>query len=176
MLNRRAVLLAAAATLLVTPLAACSKAETADRATDRGQNAAAAVTVTDQWVKAMPAGMSGMFGTLHNSGADEVTVVSATSPAAGRVELHEVVTTGGAVAMRPKEGGFAIPAGGTHVLAPGADHIMLMDLTAPLTAGADVEVTLSFDDGSTLPITAQVRDFRGAAETYQPDAPAGGNG
>jgi copper(I)-binding protein len=45
---------------------------------------------------------------------------------------------------------------------------MLMDLKAPLTAGADVPVTVTFQDGSTLDVTAQVRDFAGANENYQP--------
>lgn len=89
------------------------------------------VTVTDQWVKAAPTGMTGLLGTLKNAGEHEVNVVSASSPVAGKVELHEVVgQAGGGSVMQPKEGGFPIPAGGTHVLAPGADHIMLMDLAS----------------------------------------------
>ena len=83
--------------------------------------------------------------------------------------MHEVVgQAGGGSAMQPKDGGFPMPAGGTHVLAPGADHIMLLDLKQPLQVGKDVEVTLSFEDGSTMPFTAQVRDFSGADETYKP--------
>lgn len=181
-LTRRAALFAATAALLVAPLGACSKAETTETAdttsaeTAKAETPAAVVTMTDQWVKAAPEGMTAMFGTLKNSGSEEMTLVSATSPVAGMVELHEVVTSGGTASMRPKEGGFAIPAGGTAVLAPGGDHIMLMDLKEPLKAGADVEVTLAFKDGSTLPITAQVRDFSGAAETYKPGAHAGHNG
>jgi copper(I)-binding protein len=145
----------------------CSKTDTATKHKDAP--AALGVTITDQWVKAAPTGMTGLFGTLKNAGGHEVTVVSASSPVAGRVELHEVVgQAGGGSVMQPKGGGFPIPAGGTHVLAPGADHIMLMDLKQPLQVGKDVEVTLSFEDGSTLPFAAQVRDFSGAAETYKP--------
>jgi copper(I)-binding protein len=44
---------------------------------------------------------------------------------------------------------------------------MLMDLKAPLSPGADVPVTVTFDDGSTLDVTAQIRDFAGANEHYQ---------
>lgn len=141
--------------------------------------AAKTVTVSDQWVKAADTGMTGVFGTFKNSGHHEARIVSATTPVAGKVELHEVVAQpGGGSTMRAKEGGFVIPARGDHVLAPGSDHIMLMDLTKPLTVGSDVTVTVQFDDGSSLPFTAQVRDFRGAGENYQPggSAPAGGNG
>ncbi|MGV0994069.1 MAG: copper chaperone PCu(A)C [Mycobacterium sp.] len=142
------------------------------------QDGAKVVTVSDQWVKAADNGMTAVFGTLKNSGKQDVTVVSATSPAAGLVELHEVVTDpGGASMMRPKDGGFTIPAGGTETLAPGADHLMLMDLKAPLQVGSDIEVTLTFKDGSALPFTAQVRTFPGAGENYQPGGhPAGQHG
>ncbi len=70
--------------------------------------------------------------------------------------------------MRPKDGGIVLAAGGSHELAPGGDHLMLMGLTAPLEPGSDFELTVQFEDGSTLPTTVQVRDFAGANEEYQP--------
>lgn len=171
---RRSVVLLASAALLAAPVAACSKTET--KTSDQPTESAATVTVSDQWVKAAEAGITGAFGNLKNSGATEATVVSATSPSAGRVELHEVVGQPGSTVMQPKQGGFVIPAGGTHVLAPGGDHLMLMDLKAPLKAGSEVEVTLTLADGATIPFTAQVRDFAGAGENYQPSGNAGGHG
>ncbi len=174
-----AVLFAAA--LLAGSAAGCSP-RTESPSTVGAADSAAAVTVSDQWVKAADTGMTGVFGTLKNSGATEVTVVAATSPAAGSVELHEVVGQPGSTTMQPKAGGFTIPAGGTHVLAPGGDHIMLMDLTTPLRAGNDVEITLRLADGSTSAFTAQVREFAGAGENYQPGSrhgdghPAGDHG
>lgn len=173
----RTTALLTAGLLAAGALVGCQTAMKTDTATG-GQDGAKVVTVSDQWVKAADKGMTAVFGTLKNSGKQEVTVVSATSPAAGRMELHEVVSqSGGGSMMRPKEGGFIIPAGGTHVLAPGADHLMLMDLKAPLAIGSDVEVTLTFKDGSSLPFTAQVRTFPGAGETYVPGGlPAGQHG
>jgi copper(I)-binding protein len=53
---------------------------------------------------------------------------------------------------------------------------MLMDLKKPLKIGSDVEVTLTFADGKTLPFTAQVRDYSGAEENYEPAGRVGGNG
>jgi periplasmic copper chaperone A len=101
--------------------------------------------------------------------------VAGSSPAAGRVEVHEVAADGtGGKSMRPKAGGVSIPAGGTHDLVPGGDHLMLMDLVEPLRPGADVTLTVEFEDGSTLPVTAQVRDFAGAGEEYHPAAAAHG--
>lgn len=51
---------------------------------------------------------------------------------------------------------------------PGGDLLMLMDLKNPLEPGADVDATVTFEDGSTLPCTAQVRDFAGGNEEYSP--------
>jgi copper(I)-binding protein len=154
-----AVLLATAATL-----AGCSS--TPEPATV----SADAVTVADVWVKAADDGMTAGFGRLTNTGTNDARIVSATTPAATTVELHEVVSGGGAMTMRPKDGGFGIPAGADIELRPGGDHLMFMDLTGALRPGDDVEIVATFEDGSTLPITAQVRDFPGADEQYDPSS------
>jgi periplasmic copper chaperone A len=127
------------------------------------------VVVHEQWVKAADSGMTAAFAELRNSAETEVRVVSASSPAAARAELHEIAPGAtGATVMRPKAGGFVIPAAGTYTLAAGGDHVMLMDLTAALTPGAETEITLEFEDRSTMTFTAQVRDFAGAQENYEP--------
>ena len=69
--------------------------------------------------------------------------------------------------MREKDGGFVIPAGGKLALEPGANHIMLMGLSGPLTAGSDVTFTLTFSDDSTYEVTAPVKDYSGANENYE---------
>ncbi|CAN5697500.1 copper chaperone PCu(A)C [soil metagenome] len=127
-----------------------------------------AILVQDAWVKAADHGMTAAFGRLSNSSAADVRIVSATTAASGRVELHEVVSVGGAMTMRPKDGGIVIPANADVELTPGGDHLMLMDLTGPLLPGSDIEVIATLADGSTLPIAAQVRDFPGADEHYDP--------
>ncbi|CAN5443970.1 copper chaperone PCu(A)C [soil metagenome] len=136
---------------------------------------AESVTLQNQWVSSADTGMAAMFGTFTNSGHHEAHIVGGESPAAGMVEIHEVVPDAtGTMAMRPKAGGLTIAAGATHELAPGGDHLMLMDLKEPLQPGADVALTVLFEDGSTLPVTAQIREFAGGNEEYQPstaDAP-----
>ncbi len=130
---------------------------------------ASTVAIENQWASSADTGMAAVFGTFSNKGDDEARIVSGESPLAGRVEVHEVVpdAAGGKV-MRSKEGGLSIPAGGTRELIPGGDHLMLMDLKEPLQPGADVSLTVVFEDGSTLPVTAQIRDFAGANEEYAP--------
>ncbi|KAA8889156.1 copper chaperone PCu(A)C [Nocardia colli] len=159
---------AAAALALPLLLVACSSNDKAET------RAADSVTIKDQWVKAADGDMSAAFGELNNSSDKARTVVSATSPASGRVELHEVVAdAGGTKTMRPKAGGFVIPAHGKAELRPGGDHIMFMGLTGPLRTGTETPVTLTFDDGSTTTFTAQVRDFSGNQENYAPDHASG---
>lgn len=128
------------------------------------------VTFTEQWANASDTGMAAVFGTLTNSGHHDARIVGGESPIAGRVEVHEVTGDGAGKSMRPKAGGFVVPAGGTHDLTPGGDHVMLMDLRNPMQPGTDVELTVRFEDGSTLPVVAQVRDFPGADEEYHPAA------
>lgn len=134
---------------------------------------ASTVTIADQWANSAETGMAAVFGNFTNTGHHEARIVSGSSDAAGRVEVHEVASdAAGARAMRPKDGGVTIPADGSHALVPGGDHLMLMDLKQPLPPGSEVTVTVEFEDGSTLPVTAQVRDFAGANEDYQPSAGA----
>ncbi|MEO3758249.1 copper chaperone PCu(A)C [Mycobacterium sp. B14F4] len=130
---------------------------------------ASMVAIEDQWASSAQTGMAAVFGTLTNAGHHDAVVVSGRSRVAGNVEVHEVVPdSSGTKTMRPKQGGLTIPAEGSHNLEPGGDHLMLMDLTQPLSPGTDVTLTVVFEDGSTLPVTAQVRDFAGADEEYQP--------
>lgn len=129
--------------------------------------AAEAVAVDDAWVKAAESGRSAAFGQIENTGDADVTVVSVSSPASTMLELHETVETEtGEMVMREKDGGFTIPAGTALLLAPGASHIMLMDLVAPVRAGDDVTFTLTFSDDSTLDFTAPAKDYSGANESY----------
>ncbi|HON76143.1 MAG TPA: copper chaperone PCu(A)C [Dermatophilaceae bacterium] len=135
---------------------------------DEGQGDENGVEVHDVWVKATEGEMTGVFGIIHNHAATDVTVTSATSPLTTRVELHEVVMVDGAMKMQPKAGGFMLPAKGSHELAPGHDHIMLMGLSAPLKTGTTVEVTLHMSDGKAVTFTAPVRPAAAGNESYQP--------
>jgi copper(I)-binding protein len=160
---RLAILLAAAALALTgcasTPAPAAETTPAAD-----------AVEITDAWVKSADEGMSAAFGELTNSSGEDVTVVSAETEASSMLELHETVENeAGEMVMRQIEGGFVIPAGGSLALEPGGNHIMLMDLTAPLQAGDEVSFTLTFSDDSTFEFTAPVKDYSGANENYEGD-------
>ena len=154
-----------ACALLVLGLAGCSGADATDAAPARQ---AEGVTIRDAWVKSADSGMSAAFGVLVNSGPTDVTVVSSTSESSTMIELHETVENdSGQMVMREKDGGFVIPAGGEYALQPGGNHIMLMDLTAPVKAGDAVGFTLTFADGSTHDFDAPAKDYTGANEQYE---------
>lgn len=159
---RTTALLAAA----VVALSGCASAATPTA--EPTASAAESITVSDAWVKAADSGMSAAFGTLTNDSATDATLVSVTSPASTMLQLHETVENdAGAMVMQEKDGGFRIPAHSSLRLQPGADHIMLMDLTAPLAAGHDATFTLTFSDGSSRELIAPVKDYSGANETYE---------
>lgn len=163
--------LAAAAAIALSGCAASTAPEAAV------QTAADVVTIDDSWVKSADSGMSAAFGELKNSGTEDVTVVSAETPASSMAELHETVENdSGEMVMRPKEGGFVIPAGGSFKLEPGGNHIMLMDIVKPVKAGDTMTFTLTFSDGSTMDFTAPGKDYSGANETYEGDMEMGTEG
>jgi copper(I)-binding protein len=179
-LTTRLLLLPAAA-LVVAPLAGCggddNSDSTAGTAAESTADAAAGseddagddvIAVEDAWVKASAETMTAAFGVITNTGDDDLTVLSAQTSASDVTELHEVVMQDGQMIMRPKEGGFVVPAGGEHVLEPGADHVMIMNLQDPVEPGDDVEITLDFDDGSTYTYTAQAREADVGNEEYVP--------
>jgi len=131
---------------------------------------ASGLSITDPWVKAADSGMSAAFGTLENAGASDVTIVSAQSAASSMLQLHETVSNAaGEMMMQQKQGGFVVPAGGSLELAPGGNHIMMMDLSNPIKAGDEAKFTLTLSDGSTIDFTAVAKDYTGANETYTGD-------
>lgn len=151
----------------VLALAGCGSSadETPTTATDE-----TAITMTDAWVKSADEGMSAAFGVIENESDEAVTVTSVSTPASTMVELHETVENdAGVMTMREIEGGFVIEPGASLTLEPGADHIMLMDLTKPLVAGETVEFTVTLADESTYVFSAPVKDFTGANEVYESD-------
>ncbi|AOT03035.1 copper chaperone PCu(A)C [Arthrobacter sp. U41] len=168
------VLAAAALALTGCAPSASTPAPSSAAAVTTPAGAAAAPAVSQPWVKAAGSGMTGGFGVIKNTSDAGITVTGASTPAARMVELHETAAgANGAMQMQAKQGGFVIPAGGELKLEPGADHLMLMGLTAPITAGDDVTFTLELAGGGSFEFTAVAKDFSGANENYVEDEGAG---
>ncbi|GAB3841072.1 copper chaperone PCu(A)C [Dactylosporangium cerinum] len=167
-LRNHGLLAAAGAVLVLALTTACGAGEPATGTPAAGSSRQAGLVVRDPWVKTAKSGMSAAYGTVQNTTGKDVVVVSATSAVSPAIELHETTTVDGKMAMRPKAGGFVIPAGGTHEFKPGGDHLMLMDVTTEVKAGDQVTFTLTLQDGGTVQFTALGKDFAGGNETYQP--------
>jgi copper(I)-binding protein len=120
--------------------------------------AADAIHAMEPSVRMAPPGQdqTGAYVTLHNADKHDHALVKAASSAARAAELHTVVDEGGMKKMRPVPK-IDIPAGGQTRLQPGGLHIMLIGLKQPLTEGANVPITLIFEDGSSKDISAPVR-------------------
>jgi len=119
----------------------------------------AQVTVERPWSRATPPGakVGAGFMTLTNAGSAE-RVVGASSPVAGRVEMHVTVREGDVMKMREVQG-FEVPAGGAFELKPGGAHLMLMDLKRPLKKGEKVPLTLKLAKGGELRLELLVEEI-----------------
>lgn len=111
-----------------------------------GAVSAQSVDVKDAWARATVKGQmaTGAFMTL--TAKDGGKLVSATSPVAGVVEVHEMKMDGNVMKMRAVQGGLDLPAGKAVELKPGGYHVMLMDLKQPLTKDSTIPMTLVFKD------------------------------
>lgn len=113
-------------------------------------------------VKAMLPGAKvggGGFVVKNASSADD-RLLAVESPAAGRVELHEMQMENEVMKMRKLDGGIAIPAGTTVELRSGSLHLMFMEVKKPFAEGDTVPVTLTFEKAGkvdyVLPVGAAV--------------------
>ena len=105
------------------------------------------LTVTGAWVRESVPGRptTAAYAVVENPGAKEVILVSATSDAAAKVELHEMV----------KE--IKVPAAGKVELKPGGYHVMLFDLKKPLKEGDEISLTFTTGSGATVKVPATVK-------------------
>ena len=92
------------------------------------------------------------FLVVVNLGSDDDRLLSARSPAADSVEIHEMSMNDGVMRMRALGDGLAIPAGATVELAPGGIHLMLIAPKQPFAEGQKVAITLVFEKAGTVAV------------------------
>ena len=99
------------------------------------------------WSRATPKGAKVAAGylTIKNTGTDPDRLVSVTSPAAGKSEIHEMSMDKGVMKMRPVPGGIEIKPGETVELKPNSFHIMMMGLKKPIERGKPFKASLTFE-------------------------------
>jgi len=121
------------------------------------------VRVENAWARSTVEGQQGGGAFVSLTSARALSVVSASSPVAGRVEIHEMLTENGVMKMRRIDK-LDLPAGKKVELKPGGHHLMLLDLKRPLKAGEKLPVTLGIAEGNKPVTLLEVSvEVRGAA-------------
>lgn len=118
----------------------------------------AQTAVKDPWVRGTVAQQkaTGMFAQITSTAGGKL--VSASSPVAGVVEIHEMAMENNVMKMRAVTA-LDLPAGKAVDLKPGGYHVMLMDLKQQLK------------EGETVPVTLTVEGKDGKKETVEVKAP-----
>ncbi len=97
------------------------------------------------------------FMSLMNHGDENDQLIDARSDVAKRVELHtHMENADGVMKMMHVPEGFSVPAGESHMLMRGGDHVMLMGLNQKLEHGDVVKVTLVFEKAGEVVVEVPV--------------------
>jgi periplasmic copper chaperone A len=104
---------------------------------------AGSLEVKDAWARATPAKAANgaVYLTIESAVPDRLT--GASTPVAGKAELHRMTMQGNVMRMR-QIAGIDLPAGQPVTLKPGGLHIMLLGLKQPLKKGDKFPLTLDF--------------------------------
>jgi len=119
--------------------------------------ALAQVQIENPWTRATAPGakVAGGYMLIRNARATGDRLVSASSPAAAKVELHVHLNDGGVMRMREVRG-YDVPSKGTFELKPGGAHLMFVDLKRPLKEGDKLPVKLRFEKAGEVSVEFQV--------------------
>ena len=130
-----------------------------------GEVAVGNLVITQAWSRATPGGarVAGGYLTIENKGSLPDSLLSGSTNAARKIEIHEMALEKGIMTMRPIDGGLFIEAGKTVKFEPGGRHLMLIGLTAPLTEGDQVSVSLAFEQAGPVTVPFAVQGIGGRA-------------
>ncbi|WP_084168228.1 copper chaperone PCu(A)C [Corynebacterium atypicum] len=172
----RPVALLAAGAALALGLTACSQgaetepaeATSSAAASESMDKAAAAGDLTFDNAVVRAKGednhMTAVFGTLTNHSDRDITIVGFESSLnAPKNQLHE--THDGVMQEMTKP--LTIPAGQSHEMAAGGDHLMIMDYPDPVKAGDTVDIRFNLADGTAIEVKGlPVRTMLAGDEDY----------
>jgi copper(I)-binding protein len=130
----------------------------------------AQVTVEQPWARATAPGarVAGGYMLIRNAGSAADRLVSASSPAAEKVETHVHINDNGVMKMREVKG-YDVPAGGSFELKPGGAHLMFMEIRKPFVEGEKIPVVLKFEKAGEVKVDFHVGRLGGSTP------PAGGH-
>lgn len=127
------------------------------------EHAEGTITIDHPWSRPTPPGVPMGVGymAITNHGDSDVTLVSATTPRANSVSIHETTMKDGTMSMRPLKEGLAIPAGQTVELKPHSYHLMLEKLNGPLKEGESIPLTIRFEGAAEMNVNLDVEPLDG---------------
>jgi hypothetical protein len=110
------------------------------------------------WTRPTPEGVKVGAGYLviRNRGKSPDRLVSASSPIAGKVEIHQTSIKDGVVTMRQIEDGLKVAPGKSVEFKPRGLHLMLHELKQPLKQGDKFPATLVFEKAGAVNVEFQV--------------------
>jgi copper(I)-binding protein len=128
-----------------------------------------AIEIGQPWTRATPptAESGGGYLVLKNTGTTPDRLIAVKSPAADRVEIHEMKMDGNIMRMREVEKGIEIPPGATVELKPGGFHVMFMGLKAPFAKEAKVPLTLVFEKAGSIDVDLMVQAMGAQAPMHK---------
>jgi copper(I)-binding protein len=125
---------------------------------------AQSVEVKDAWVRGTVPAQKATGAFMEITGRSAVRLLSAESPVAASVEIHNMTMQNGVMKMFQVDG-IDVPSGKTVKLATGGYHVMLMGLKQQMKAGERVPLKLTFERADktreSLELSVEVRDIAG---------------
>ena len=125
------------------------------------------IAVKDAYARSANPMSGAAFMQIENHRDTDCVLESATSAVSAKTEMHAHRDVDGVMKMVEVES-IAIPAGQTHALERGADHVMFLGLNQPFENGQTVAVTLDFGDCGTVNVEAVVDNDRQPASAAAP--------
>ena len=119
----------------------------------------ASLDVADAWSRPALGPNGAVYLTIEGGDVDTaLSGVSVSSDVAASAQLHQTVMRDDGTMAMTRLPNVEIPAGSTVMMVPGGVHVMLMELAEPLELGDTLDMTLTFDSGTELTATVEVRD------------------
>ena len=125
---------------------------------------AGSIAIDHPWTRATPknAPVAGGYLKITNTGTAPDRLTGGSVEVAKRFEIHEMKMDGGVMKMRELTDGLDIAPGATVELKPGSYHIMMMNLSRPLTKGEKVKGSLTFEKAGKVDVEFAVEAIGGS--------------
>lgn len=110
------------------------------------------------WSREMPpvAPTAAAYFVVHNQGGEADRLLGASTPLAGKAELHEHLHEGGVMKMQQVQD-VTIPAGGEVKFEPMGYHVMLFELKQQARDGERFPLTLTFEKAGAVEVEVAVQ-------------------